>query len=167
MNIFDLYLEKLIKIINSAKKEGLLILPDNLNGINVDIPPPQFDSDISTNVALFLSKSNQRPPMDIANQLIQLIQNKDNEIEKISIEKPGFINIKFKSKFWNNFLKNIILDNKNFGINKKEQHKSFLIEFVSANPTGPLHVGHCRGAILGDVLSNLLKFNNHKITKEY
>ena len=167
MNIFDLYLEKIIKIINAAKNEGLLKLPDNLNAINVDIPPTQFDCDISTNVAMVLSKPNQKSSIEIANQLSQLIKKKDNEIDNISVAKPGFINIKFKYEFWNNFLKSIILDYNNFGINKKEKKKNYLIEFVSANPTGPLHVGHCRGAILGDVLANLLKFNNHKITKEY
>jgi len=167
MNIFDFYLEKIIKIVNTAQSEGLLKLPDKLNGINVDIPPPHFDCDISTNVAMVLSKPNQKSPIKIANQLLQMIKNNDNQIEDISVAKPGFINIKFKSEFWNNFLKNIILDYKNFGINNKEKKNNYLIEFVSANPTGPLHVGHSRGAILGDVLANLLKFNNHKITKEY
>ena len=167
MNIFDLYLEKIIQIINTAQDEGLLKLPDKLNGINVDIPPTHFDCDISTNVAMVLAKPNQKSPIEIANQLSQLIKKNDNEIDDISVAKPGFINIKFKYEFWNNFLKSIILDYKNFGINKKEKKKNYLIEFVSANPTGPLHVGHCRGAILGDVLSNLLKFNNHMITKEY
>ena len=167
MNIFDLYLEKIIQIINTAQDEGLLKLPDKLNGINVDIPPTHFDCDISTNVAMVLSKPNQKSPIEIANQLVQMIKNNNNEIDDISVVKPGFINIKFKPEFWNIFLKNIILDYKNFGINNKEKKKSYLIEFVSANPTGPLHVGHCRGAILGDVLANLLKFSNHKITKEY
>ena len=167
MNIFDLYLERIIKIINTAQGEGVLKLPDKLNGINVDIPPTHFDCDISTNVAMVLSKPNQKSPIEIANQLVQMIKNNNNEIDDISVVKPGFINIKFKPEFWNIFLKNIILDYKNFGINNKEKKKNYLIEFVSANPTGPLHVGHCRGAILGDVLANLLKFSNHKITKEY
>ena len=121
MNIFDLYLEKIIKIINTAQSEELLKLPDKLNGINVDIPPPHFDCDISTNVAMVLSKPNQKSPIEIANQLVQIIKNNDNEIDDISVAKPGFINIKFKPEFWNNFLKNIILDYKNFGINKKEK----------------------------------------------
>ena len=128
MNIFDLYLEKIIKIINTAQSEGLLKLPDKLNGINVDIPPKQFDCDISTNVAMVLSKLNQKSPIEIANQLVQIIKNNDNEIDDISVAKPGFINIKFKSEFWNNFLKNIILDYKNFGINKKEKKNNFTFE---------------------------------------
>ena len=69
--------------------------------------------------------------------------------------------------FWTNFIQEIIKDAKTFGKNNKEQKKKYLVEFVSANPTGPLHVGHCRGAILGDVIANVLTFNNHKVTKEY
>ena len=166
MNIFDLYLDKIINIIKKAKADGVLALPENLNAINVDIPPQQFDCDISTNVAMVLSKLNNKSSVELANQLIKLI-NKDNDIEDISIAQPGFINIKFKSNFWNKFLKEIIINNNTYGINQKEKKKKYLIEFVSANPTGPLHVGHSRGAILGDVLSNLLSFNKHQITKEY
>ncbi len=165
MNIFDLYLDKIISIVKKAKSDGLLENIDNLNAINVDIPPQNFDYDISTNVAMVLSKANNKSPKDIANKLVDLI--KDDDIENIEIANPGFINIKFKNNFWNNFLKKIISIDKNYGINNKEPKKSYLIEFVSANPTGPLHVGHCRGAILGDVLSNLLTFNNHQVTKEY
>ncbi len=123
MNIFDLYLKKITQIINTAQDEGLLKLPDKLNSINVDIPPTQFDCDISTNVAMVLSKPNQKPSIVIANQLALLIKKNDNKIDNISVVKPGFINIKFKSEFWNNFLKSIILDNKNFGIRQKRQEK--------------------------------------------
>ena len=103
MNIFDLYLKKITQIINTAQDEGLLKLPDKINGINVDIPPTQFDCDISTNVAMVLSGPNQKPPIEIANQLALLIQKNDNKIDNIFVVKPGFINIKFKSEFWNNF----------------------------------------------------------------
>ena len=65
------------------------------------------------------------------------------------------------------FLKEIINNNENFGVNLKEKKNKYLVEFVSANPTGPLHVGHCRGAVLGDTISNLLIFNGIKVTKEY
>ena len=167
MNIFDLYLEKIIKIVTLASKAKEIEIPENLNGINVDIPPVQFDCDISTNVAMVLSKANKKAPSVLAEQIIELIKKDDKEIENISVANPGFINIKFKNSFWNNFLKNIISNNKSFGKNKKTNKKKYLLEFVSANPTGPLHVGHCRGAILGDVLSNLLSFNNHSVTKEY
>ena len=167
MNIFDLYLDKIIILIKKLNKDGSIELPESLNGINVDIPPSNFDCDISTNVAMILSKTNKKSPIDIANTLIDLIKREDKKIETISVAKPGFINIKFKAIYWNNFIKNVNENYKNFGVNTNEKKKKYLLEFVSANPTGPLHVGHCRGAILGDVISNILIFNKHDVSKEY
>ena len=167
MNIFDQYLDKIKEILLDLSKNNDLILPDTLDGITAEIPPSKFDSDISTNVAMVLSKINKKSPLDLANVFAKEIKNKDELIHDISIIKPGFINIKFKPIFWTNFIKEIIKNSDTYGINTKENKKNFLIEFVSANPTGPLHVGHCRGAILGDVIANLLLFNKHKVTKEY
>ena len=167
MNIFDLYLDKIIILIKKLNKDGSLEVPESLKGINVDIPPSNFDCDISTNVAMVLSKANKKSPIDIANTLIDLIKNEDEKIETISVAKPGFINIKFKTIYWNNFIKNVNQNYKDFGVNIKEKKQKYLVEFVSANPTGPLHVGHCRGAILGDVISNILIFNKHDVSKEY
>ena len=167
MNIFDKYLDNIKKILLDLSKKGDLILPSSLDGITAEIPPAKFDSDISTNVAMVLSKSNKKSPIDLANILSKKIKEKDKLIDEISVVKPGFINIKFKPIFWTNFIKEIIQNAESFGINKKEKKKNYLIEFVSANPTGPLHVGHCRGAILGDVIANVLLFNKHKVTKEY
>ena len=167
MNIFDQYLDKLKKIILDLSKKGDLILPDKLDGITAEIPPSKFKSDISTNVAMVLSKVNKKSPTDLANTLTKAIKKNDELIEDISVAKPGFINIKFKPIFWTNFIKEIIQNNDSFGVNLKEKKKNYLVEFVSANPTGPLHVGHCRGAILGDVIANILLFNKHKVTKEY
>ena len=167
MNIFELYLDKIKSIIVDLNKKGELIIPETLNGINSEIPPAKFDSDISTNVAMVLSKLNKKSPLDLAEKISPIIKENDPLIESITIVKPGFINIKFKPIFWSNFIKEIILNAKTFGINEKEKKLNYLVEFVSANPTGPLHVGHCRGAILGDVISNVLLFNNHKVTKEY
>jgi len=166
MNIFETYLDKIIKLIKSAKEDNLLELPENLSGINVDIPPAKFNCDMSTNVAMVLSKPNNKSPVEIAELITDIIKKNDENLDNIKIEKPGFINLKFKKSFWNNFLESIINDNK-YGSKKLNNPKKYLIEFVSANPTGPLHVGHCRGAILGDVISNLLMFNNHQVTKEY
>ena len=167
MNIFDLYLDKIKELVIKLNIDGSLIIPDSLEALKVDLPPENMDFDISTNVAMILAKINEKSPNDLANQLSDLIKNNDKNIQNINVAKPGFINIKFKDIFWNNFLENIINDNKNFGVSKKEIKNKYLIEFVSANPTGPLHVGHCRGAILGDVISNILTFNKHKVTKEY
>ena len=167
MNIFAIYLDKIKKLIIKLNNENIIQIPDSLNGINVEIPPAKFDCDISTNVAMVLSKANKKSPIDLANQLADLIKYDDDKIDNINVEKPGFINIKFKGFFWNEFLKEIITNSKKFGINSNEKKNKYLIEYVSANPTGPLHVGHCRGAILGDVIANLLSFNQHSVTREY
>ena len=167
MNIFELYLDKIKSIIIDLNKNNQLEVPESFNGINAEIPPLKFDCDISTNVAMVLSKINKTSPLQLAEKLASEIKNKDSEIETISVAKPGFINIKFKPSYWSNFIKNITDNADSFGINEKEKKNNYLVEFVSANPTGPLHVGHCRGAILGDVISNVLIFNKHKVTKEY
>ncbi|MDC0031423.1 arginine--tRNA ligase [Candidatus Pelagibacter sp.] len=167
MNIFDIYLEKIKKVLLNLENQGKIEVLKNLENINVDVPPPHFECDISTNVAMVLSKINKKSPVTLAEQIIHDLKVEDQNIEDIAFAKPGFINIKFKSVFWNNFIKEILISDKNFGINNKEKKESFLVEFVSANPTGPLHVGHCRGAILGDVISNILKFNKHTVFKEY
>ena len=167
MNIFDQYLDKIKKILVDLVKKENLILPDTLDSITAETPPSKFKSDISTNVAMVLSKINKKSPFDLASILVDEIKKKDQLIDDISVAKPGFINIKFKPIFWTNFTKEVIENSKSYGVNLKENKKDYLIEFVSANPTGPLHVGHCRGAILGDVITNVLLFNKHKVTKEY
>ena len=166
MNIFRLYSKKIRDNITALDKDGVIKTPKDLNSINVDVPPENIQSDISTNAAMVLSKINSKSPLVVA-EIIKKKLLEDNDISNIDILKPGFINIKFKSSFWNLFLENIINNPNEFGVDSSQTKKNFLIEFVSANPTGPLHVGHCRGAILGDVVSNILKFNKHNVFKEY
>ena len=166
MNIFRLYSKKIRDNITALDKDGVIKTPKDLNSISVDVPPENIQSDISTNAAMVLSKINSKSPLVVA-EIIKKKLLEDNDISNIDILKPGFINIKFKSSFWNLFLENIINNPNEFGVDSSQTKKNFLIEFVSANPTGPLHVGHCRGAILGDVVSNILKFNKHNVFKEY
>ena len=132
MNIFEQYLDKIKIILLDLSKNDDLILPDTLDSITAEIPPPNFNSDISTNVAMVLSKINKKSPTDLASILSAAIKENDNLIEDISIAKPGFINIKFKPIFWTNFVEEIIKNSKTFGINTKEKKKNYLVEFVSA-----------------------------------
>ena len=127
MNIFDQYLDKIKKIILDLSKKGKIILPDNLDGINTEIPPEKFNCDISTNVAMVLSKINQKPPLELAETLAKSLENEDKSIKEVSIVKPGFINIKFQPEFWTNFSKEIIKNAKTFGINTNEHKKNYLI----------------------------------------
>jgi len=136
MNIFVDYKNKLLTILKKAEKDKLLILPKNLNGINVDSTPPKIDFDISTNVSMVLSKSNNKAPNILAEIIIKLLEKEDKSIKEISFAKPGFINIKFSNDHWNNFVNKLIESPHNYGSSNKDK-KKYLIEFVSANPTGP------------------------------
>tara|TARA_Y100001970_G_scaffold38792_1_gene47766 strand:- start:86 stop:1813 length:1728 start_codon:yes stop_codon:yes gene_type:complete len=166
MNIFEIYLKKIKIIINDLNDKDLLKIPDKLSSITVDTTPANFKSDISTNVAMVLSKPNKKTPIEIG-EIIKKKILEDADVADVEIVKPGFLNITLKPTLWNKLLETIVKKPNEFGLKKNSEKKNFIIEFVSANPTGPLHVGHCRGAILGDVVSNILKFNKHKVFKEY
>ena len=164
MNIFEHHLSEIKKIILSEKDFLKLEVIDNLQGINLEIPPEQFNFDLSCNIAMVLGKKNKINPRTLALKLKDIFLSKINNFSEIDIAGPGFLNIKLsKSALINNI--NEILNNKTYG--STISNETYNIEFVSANPTGPMHVGHCRGAIYGDVLANLLMFNGNKVTKEY
>ena len=135
MNIFDQYLDKIKKILLDLSKNGKLILPEKLDGITTETPPSKFDSDISTNVAMVLSKANKKSPTDLASILAEAIKQSDELIEDVKIVKPDFIKIKFKPIFWKNFVEEITKNFKTFGINTKEKKKKYIKEFVSDNQT--------------------------------
>ncbi len=164
MNIFEYHLTEIKKIILSKKNFIKLDQIDDLKGVNLEVPPDHFNFDLSCNIAMVLGKKNKLNPKSLALNLRDLFLEEIKNFSEIDIAGPGFLNIKLsKSALVNNI--NLILDNNTYGsINNSE---SYNIEFVSANPTGPMHVGHCRGAIYGDVLANLLIFNGNKVTKEY
>ena len=166
MNLFTDYKFFFLNYLKILRKKKIINFPDELKNFSVELPPKGNKADMACNAAMILAKFNEKSPIDFANILKKNFLENFKEFEKIDVVKPGFININFKIDFWRNYLLKIIHSNLNYGSNKNSQQK-YNIEFVSANPTGPLHVGHCRGAILGDVLSNLLKFNGHLVTKEY
>ena len=165
MNIFDKFLKEIKSII---LKNGKDLNLDNLNdfkGVVVESPPEEFDYDLSTNVCMILSKLNNQNPNNIAEKIKVLLLKNIKDIENIEIAGPGFLNIKLNHNYLLEIIKNILKLKDKYG--SKNNNKKYNIEFVSANPTGPMHVGHCRGAIFGDVLANLLKFNGNTVIKEY
>ncbi len=165
MNLFKIYLSEIKKIIIGHRKEINFNSKKDLDGIIVETPPEKFDFDFSSNAAMVLSKSVKDNPRNIAEKIKNILEKKSKDFSQISIAGPGFLNFKLTNKAWIKTIQNISKIKKKFGSNKKNE--KFNIEFVSANPTGPMHVGHCRGAIFGDVLSNLLKFNGNKVVKEF
>ena len=165
MNIFDHHLKEIQNLILINKEKLKLKNIENLKNVNLEIPPEQFNFDLSCNIAMVLGKSNKLNPKDLAKNIKEIFLKQIINFSVIEIAGPGFLNIKLSKTALINNINAIIESNKVYGSNKT--NKTYNIEFVSANPTGPMHVGHCRGAIYGDVLSNLLKFNGNKVTKEY
>ena len=165
MNIFDNYLLLITKIILKNKESLNLNNLKNLENVNIEVPPKHFNFDLSTNISLVLSKINKINPNDLAKSIKDLLLKNISHFEKIEVAKPGFLNIKLSKEGIVTNINSILKDRDTYG--SKKLNKKYNLEFVSANPTGPLHVGHCRGAIFGDVLSNLLIFNGNKVTKEY
>ena len=165
MNIFEYHLTEIKNIILSNKKILKLENTENLDKINLETPPEEFDFNLSCNIAMILAKKNNQNPKDLANNLKELLLKEVENFSEIQIAGPGFLNIKLSTNALINVIKHIFKTNESYGSIKTNQ--TYNIEFVSANPTGPMHVGHCRGAIYGDVLANLLIFNGNKVTKEY
>ena len=153
-------------------KDVLLSTLSSLNyptdKIIIQIPKNPDHGDFTTNYPMINSKEIGKTPMDIASIIVDEINKLSNDlIEKVECIAPGFINVKINKDILSNQLETIIKADENFGKNKTGNNKSALIEFVSANPTGPLTVGHGRNAILGDTVSNILEWNGYKISKEY
>ena len=165
MNLFSDYQKKIFNTLKKISKGNQVSIPSNFN-LTVDLPPKNQNADISCNAAMILAKANNMSPIKLAEILKKNLLNTYKEFKIIEIAGPGFLNISFHNNFWKYYLEKIIKLNSKYGSSKNKK-KKYNIEFVSANPTGPLHVGHCRGAILGDVLSNLLVFNGNKVVKEY
>ncbi len=166
MNLYKEYENKIKFFLKEIEKKKVLVLTENLKNLTVESPPRNQKADMACNVAMILSKINKKSPIDLANILKKYLLDEFKEIEKVDVAKPGFLNITFRINFWEDYLFKIIKRKSKYGANKVDV-KKYNIEFVSANPTGPLHVGHCRGAVIGDVISNLLIFNGHTVTKEY
>ena len=166
MNIFDIYKKKIQDLVLVNCKNFNINPEVNFEGAVIEIPPQEFNFDLSSNIALVLAKKNKQPPIKLANLIKDALLKDLNDFSEISIIAPGVIKFKFNSKTYQTLILKILESDNKYGssFGKKEKYN---IEFVSANPTGPMHIGHSRGAIYGDVLANLLKFNGNTVTKEY
>ena len=165
MNIFEYYLKEIQNLILAKNDILKLEKIGNLEKINLEVPPEQYNFDLSCNIAMVLGKSNKLNPKKLAEKIRELFLDQIKNFSNVEVAGPGFLNIKLSKSALIENINSILSNNKNYGSNKTNE--TYNIEFVSANPTGPMHVGHCRGAIYGDVLSNLLIFNGNKVIKEY
>ena len=136
--------------------------------INVQVPKKITHGHLTTNVAMILAKDLQKSPIELANNLIKHLKSNFSEFyEEVNVAGPGFINIKMNKKIILDLIKEIKKQDDNFGKNNQGQGKNAIVEFVSANPTGPLTVAHGRGAIVGDTISRILEWNGYSVDREY
>lgn len=157
--------------ISKLLAQALLVAKNELNiktlpPIHIEVPTLDAHGDFSSNIAISLAEKTNKPPVEIAKILINHLPPSDL-IAHIEIAGPGFINIFLKTSAWHQALSEILHLKDRYGGNQSPKGEKILIEFVSANPTGPLHVGHGRGAAVGDTLANILSFNGYEVKREY
>jgi arginyl-tRNA synthetase len=166
MNLFAHYQTKTIEIIEKLASTGRL--PQGLATGRVVVEPPRDPShgDFATNAAMVLAKDAAMKPRDLADMLVAELGQLDG-VESASVAGPGFINVTIAAHLFEDVLSLAISQGLEFGRQPARGDSKVNIEYVSANPTGPMHVGHCRGAVFGDALANLMAFAGHDVTREY
>lgn len=134
----------------------------------VEMPKDPAHGDFSTNIAMSLAKPLRKKPRDIAEEIVQRItQTNDFLASKPVVEGPGFINFRVSDHAWRGVIKQVVEKAENYGRSDVGAGEKVLVEFVSANPTGPLHIGHARGAAIGDSMARVLEFSGHNVTREF
>ncbi|TMM54838.1 arginine--tRNA ligase [Sulfitobacter sabulilitoris] len=143
-------------------------LPGGLNFDNVTVEPPRDPAhgDMATNAAMVLAKPAGRKPRDIAEALAGALAQ-DDRITAVDVAGPGFLNLRLSDALWQGVVGAVLSEGTDFGRGTLGQGRRVNVEYVSANPTGPLHVGHTRGAVFGDALASLLDFAGYEVTREY
>jgi arginyl-tRNA synthetase len=144
------------------------VLPADIDQSRVTVEPPRDPThgDVATNAAMVLAKDTRRKPRELADALAEKLRA-DSLVAKVDVAGPGFINITLKPTAWIDALRGVVKSAGQFGASEIGGGVPVNVEYVSANPTGPMHVGHCRGAVFGDALANLLAFADFKVTREY
>ncbi len=158
--------EILLRALARAKEAGELKL-EALPPITLETPRDKSHGDLATTLALTLAKPESKPPRKIAEIIARNIEDPDGVLEKTEIAGPGFINFRFRQDRWKQTLFDIEAEGPRYGLRDIGKGEKVLVEFVSANPTGPLHVGHGRGAALGDALANLLAATGYDVQREF
>jgi arginyl-tRNA synthetase len=162
MNIFSVFQQRII----AATKELGLSDAAPFAAITLEVPRDPVHGDFATNAAMVLAKAAGKPPRELAAQLIEKIKNFPGVVSAESAG-PGFINIRLSDDVWQNHIDIIVSEGDAYGKSTMGTGQNVNVEFVSANPTGPMHMGHCRGAVVGDALAGLLEFAGYSVAREY
>ncbi|TIO11054.1 arginine--tRNA ligase [Mesorhizobium sp.] len=166
MNIFadfNARITRAVEALDLKDKDGGSL---DLSRIAVEPPRDASHGDLATNAAMVLAKPTGQNPRALAERLAQALRA-DTDIAAADIAGPGFVNLRLKDAFWQAHLTALLGEGRNYGRSTVGGGKKANVEYVSANPTGPMHVGHCRGAVVGDALANMMAFAGYDVTKEY
>jgi arginyl-tRNA synthetase len=166
MNVFSIYLAHVRAAVDALAKEGALASGLDASRIVVEPPKDPSHGDLATNAAMVLAKDAKQKPRDLAEKLAAKLKAAPHVV-KVDVAGPGFINLSLDNAFWIEVLRAAVSSGHDFGRTDPGKKEKVNVEYVSANPTGPMHVGHGRGAVFGDALANLLTFAGYAVTREY
>lgn len=165
MNIVEQVKQTLIQEIEKSIKSAQLA--DEIPNIKIEIPKDSKNGDYSTNIAMVLTKIAKRNPREIAQAIVDHFDQDAAHVKSIDIAGPGFINFYLDASYLNDTIDDVLRKDEQFGRVETPKNTKILIEYVSANPTGDLHIGHARNAAVGDTLSNILDAAGYDVTREY
>ncbi|WP_404398242.1 arginine--tRNA ligase [Mammaliicoccus sciuri] len=165
MNIINQVKETLIEEIKASiiKSELVETVPE----IKIETPKDPANGDYSSNIAMVLTKLARKNPREIANQIVENLDTNKANVKKVDIAGPGFINFYLDQQYLTEIIKTALTKGETFGQTEERKNESIIVEYVSANPTGDLHIGHARNAAVGDTLSNVLSAAGYDVTREY
>lgn len=166
MNVFTHVEARIGEALEALKREGALPADLAIPRLEAETPRDPAHGDIASNAAMVLAKAARMKPRDIAEKLKGKLEAVPG-VAKVEVAGPGFLNLSFEPRFWQDHVRVILDEGPNYGRVDLGKGARVNVEYVSANPTGPMHVGHTRGAVLGDALANLLAFAGHDVTREY
>ncbi len=166
MNIFADFTVRIIEAVKALDLKDKDGAPLDLSRVAVEPPRDASHGDLATNAAMVLAKPAGQNPRALAERLVATLKE-DADIASAEVAGPGFVNLRLTDAFWHRHLTGIIGQGTGYGRSKAGGGRKVNVEYVSANPTGPMHVGHCRGAVVGDALANIMDFAGYDVTKEY
>ena len=166
MDVFIGFHGHVLAAVQQLKRDSVVPQDASVDGISLTAPKDPTHGDLATNAAMVLAKPAEIAPRKLAERIVPLIAS-DPGIEKVEIAGPGFINLTLARAFWPSVLRMVLEQGDAYGRSAIGKGQAVNVEYVSANPTGPMHVGHCRGAVFGDALANLLAFAGYDVSREY
>ncbi|MGD0533520.1 MAG: arginine--tRNA ligase, partial [Methyloceanibacter sp.] len=166
MDVFAGFHGHVLAAVQQLKHDGVVPAGASIEGVTLEPPKDASHGDLATNAAMVLAKAARLAPRALAERIVPLLAS-DPNIARAEIAGPGFINLTLARSFWPSVLRMVLEQGATYGQSAIGQGQVVNVEYVSANPTGPMHLGHCRGAVYGDALANLLAFTGFAVTREY